>query len=62
VAAVKLKLPPNFQVLTAAEFFATVEPSRDITRIGIRPISCSNPQNHRWCVGVMYAPMFSSFK
>jgi hypothetical protein len=35
----KLKLPSNCVVLTAAEFLASVQPARDITRIGSKIVA-----------------------
>ena len=34
----KLKLPANFEIVTAAEFLAALQPSRDIRRIGSRRV------------------------
>jgi hypothetical protein len=35
----KLSLPPNFEVVSAAEFLAALQPARDIAQIGSKIVA-----------------------
>ena len=38
-AVAQLQLPPNFEIVSAAEFLAALQPSRDIQRVGSKVVA-----------------------